>query len=358
MERMTVTDSAAPAQPVVYVLHDNPEWIPPFAAAFEEAGVPLVEWVLDGGSFDLASVPPEGVFWSRLSASSHTRGRASAKEQNRAVVRWLEAHGRRVINGSDVIELEVSKVAQYAALRAAGFDVPKTIAVFGADDLSRRAREMQVPFITKHNQGGKGLGVRRFDSYDEFDLYVQSAEFEEPVDGITLLQEYVVTAEPFITRAEFIDGSFRYAVKVDTSAGSFELCPADACQVGPQSGGSEQRVSDASRRSWGDFSAQAVCAVPGEDEQPAAQFQHRAEITADHPLVAKLEGFLAEQGIEIAGVEFFEAADGRTLVYDINTNTNYNPDVEAQVERSAAWLIAEWMGRELAAVREGALAAA
>lgn len=338
MERMTVSDTAAPAQPVVYVLHDNPEWIPPFAAAFAEAGVPLVEWVLDGGSFDLASVPPEGVFWSRLSASSHTRGRASAKEQNRAVVRWLEAHGRRVINGSDVIELEVSKVAQYAALRAAGFDVPKTIAVFGADDLSRRAREMQVPFITKHNQGGKGLGVRRFDSYDEFDLYVQSTEFEEPVDGITLLQEYVVTAEPFITRAEFIDRSFRYAVKVDTSAGSFELCPADACQV--------------------DFSAQAVCAVPGEDEQPAAQFQHRAEITADHPLVAKLARFLAGQGIEIAGVEFFEAADGRTLVYDINTNTNYNPDVEAQVERSAAWLIAEWMGRELAAVREGALAAA
>lgn len=75
------------ALPSVYVLHDNPEWIPPLREAFDELGVPLVEWVLEAGSVDLSQAPPEGVFWSRLSASSHTRERAHAKDYARAVLR-------------------------------------------------------------------------------------------------------------------------------------------------------------------------------------------------------------------------------------------------------------------------------
>lgn len=324
------------AAPAVYVLHDNPEWIPPLREAFDELGVPLVEWVLESGSVDLSSVPPEGVFWSRLSASSHTRERAHAKEYARAVLRWLESHGRRTVNGGSVVELEVSKVVQYSKLRAAGFEVPHTIAVFGRGDLKARARELPLPFITKHNQGGKGLGVRKFATYDEFDLYVDSAEFEEASDGITLLQEFVESADQSITRAEFVGGEFVYAVRVDTSAGSFELCPADACQV--------------------DFSALAVCAVPGSEtvedaqaaaDQGAAQFRERFDIDAVDPLVVQLRAFLADNGIEVAGVEFIEKADGTRVVYDVNTNTNYNSDVEAITKRSARLALARFLGAEL-----------
>ena len=312
---------ASPVAPAVYILHDNPEWIPPLAAALDAEGVEHHEWSLSGGSIDLGAEPPEGVFWSRLSASSHTRGQEHAKDYARAVLRWLEASGRRVVNGSRVVELEVSKAAQYAALRAAGFDVPETIAVFGTADLSRRARELPTPFITKHNQGGKGLGVRRFDSVEEFDAYVSGPDFEEPADGITLLQEYVTTASPFVTRAEFVGGRFVYAVRVDTSAGSFELCPADAC------------------------------AVPGlgDAAEPAPLFQERDDIDAAHPLIARLEAFLGAQGIEVAGVEFFETADGRLMPYDINTNTNYNSDVEAVSARPAARALAAFLAGELAA---------
>jgi hypothetical protein len=257
------------------------------------------------------------------------------------VLRWLESWGRRVVNGSDVVELEVSKVAQYTALRSAGFTVPRTIAVFGTADLGRRARELPVPFITKHNQGGKGLGVRRFDSVEEFDAYVAGPDFEAPVDGVTLLQEYVVTADPSITRAEFVGGRFVYAVRVDTSAGSFELCPADACAV-PLQG-----------------FAPAACDVPGlagtvdsdgiESITVAAPlFVERHDIDASHPLIAALEAFLRDQGIEVAGVEFFEKSDGTLIPYDINTNTNYNSDVEAVSSRSAAAAVARFLGEELA----------
>ncbi|MGA1835354.1 alpha-L-glutamate ligase [Herbiconiux sp. 11R-BC] len=326
-----MSDSTAP---LVHILHENAEWIPPLAAALDAAGVPFAEWPLTTGSIDISAEPPQGVFWSRLSASSHTRDHEHAKDYSRAVLRWLESWGRRVVNGSRVVELEVSKAAQYAALRAAGFDVPHTIVVFGTDDLKRRARELPTPFITKHNQGGKGLGVRRFDDLAEFDRYVDGPEFEHPVDGITLLQEYITTASPFITRAEFVGGRFVYAVRVDTSAGSFELCPAEACAVPEPSG-----------------FAPAACDVPATATATATAsslFSERHDIDATHPLIAQLEAFLGEQGVEIAGVEFFETADGRLLPYDINTNTNYSPDVEAVSARSAAAAVARFLGAELA----------
>lgn len=315
---------------VVFVLHDNPEWLPPIREAFAVEGVPLVSVLLDEGAVDLGATPPEGVYWSRLSASSHTRDLPQAKETARALLRWIESHGRPVVNGSRVLELEVSKVAQYAALQAAGFDLPRTFAVSGRASLLDAASRLPLPFITKHNQGGKGLGVQRFDSLDEFTGHVQSSQFEAPVDGIELLQEYVPSSEPFITRAEFVGGEFVYAVRVDTSAGSFELCPAEACVL-PAPG----------EAPTAQFAA-ATCEIgaPG-------MFTVRNEITADDPLIRKLAEFLREEGIEIAGVEFIETADGRRVVYDINTNTNYNPDVEAVSSVSAARQVARELGARL-----------
>jgi hypothetical protein len=334
------------SSPRIHILHDNDDWLPPLQAALDAAGFPHTAWSLAGGSIDLKAQPPQGVFWSRLSASSHTRGHAYAKEYARALFRWLEASGRRVVNGSRVVEFEISKAAQYAALAAAGFDVPRTIVVVGREDLKRRALEFPTPFITKHNQGGKGLGVRRFDSHSGFDAYVDGPEFEEPADGITLLQEYVQTAVPFITRAEFVGGEFVYAVQVDTSGGSFELCPAEACAV-PGAAAGQATPNEAAQQGF----APAACEFPGTTGGVAAispLFTKRDDVTATHPLIVRLRGFLADQGIEVAGVEFFETADGRLIPYDINTNTNYNPDVESATGNAAATAVAAFLGRELA----------
>ena len=302
------------SSPAVYILHENPEWFPPLAAAFEAERVPVHEWLLTDGSIDLLEEPPDGVFWSRLSASAHTRGNAQSKEYARAVLRWLEASGRRVVNGSGVLEYEVSKVAQYAALRARGIEVPATVAVFGRQDLARRAREFATPFIAKHNQGGKGLGVRRFDTYAQFDAYVDSPEFSGSPDGITLLQEYLQAAEPFITRVEFVGSEYLYAVRVDTSAGSFELCPADSC------------------------------AVPGAEATGRVPLFQLRQGFDDNPIIRRYRDFLAGIGAEVAGIEFIETVDGRVVAYDVNTNTNYNPDVEAQAPRPGARHVARFLG--------------
>ena len=296
-----------PMQPKVYAIHENPDWWPPFAEAFEREGVPVEQWLLTGtGTLDLDAAPPKGVFWSRMSASSHTRGHLLAKEQTRAVLGWLEGHGRRVVNGRRVLELEMSKVEQHAALQCEGIDVPRTVAVVGTEGLREAARQLPAPFITKHNQGGKGLGVQRFDDHGAFDAAIADGTVEPGPDGMVLLQEYVAPAEPFVTRAEFVGGELVYAVRVATTQG-FELCPADAC------------------------------ALPGD----APLFELRKDHVPPH--LTALRAFLRHNSIEVAGIEYIETADGRVVTYDVNTNTNYNPDVEAQAERSGPGEIARYL---------------
>jgi hypothetical protein len=313
----------------VHVLHENPDWFAPIGAALDAAGVPHEQWLLGDGLLDLGEPPPSGVFWSRMSASSHTRGHQHAKDHARAVLSWLQAHRRRVVNGRAALELEVSKAAQLAALQAAGFDVPRTVAVAGTADLPAAARKLPVPFISKPNQGGKGLGVRLFSGHDEFDAYLASAGCVAPVDGITLLQEYLLAAEPFITRAEIVGGAFVYAITADTARGGFELCPADACAV--------------------DGPAAAPAGLAGDASVPAGPpglFTLRQGF--DHPIISRYEAFARQHDVEIAGFEFIETADGRLVTYDVNTTTNYNAQVEATAPRPALPAVAAFLGRLLA----------
>jgi D-alanine-D-alanine ligase-like ATP-grasp enzyme len=294
----------------VHVLHENPEWMPPFAAAFAAEGVDWDETLVTGGSLDLTAEPPPGLWWSRMSASAHTRGHTAAAEHARALLDLLEAYGRRVVNGRAVLDLELSKVRQLALLRAAGVAVPRTIAVVGdrPDDLLAAAAAIGPPVVVKPNRGGKGLGVTRFDSVDE--LAAALPALDEPVDGVLLVQEYVEPVRPRITRAEIVGGELVYAITADTERGGFQLCPADACAV---------------------------------DGTPASLFALRTE-----PLPAGLadayESFARWHGLEVAGFEFIETADGRAVTYDVNTNTNYNPDVEAVAPRSAARAVARYLG--------------
>lgn len=321
----------------IYIIHENNEWIPPFKEAFDRAGVEFREIFLTQGGINLDSIPPNGVFWSRLSASSHTRDNAFSKEYGRALLAWLESYGRCVINGSSVLELEVSKVKQALLLESffksqgVDFKTPKTLAVFGKTDLINAARSFaknlnNKPFITKHNQGGKGLGVRLFENIEEFRDYVESSDFELPIDGITLLQEYVESREAFITRCEFIGGKFHYAVRVDTSNGAFELCPADACQIDSLDSKSADSKAESTKRP---ALAGAACEVGAGDK-----FSLRKEIDSTSPIVRCLEQFLAVHNIAVAGIEFIESVSGDIVVYDINTNTNYNSTLESKIRES------------------------
>jgi hypothetical protein len=70
----------------IHVIHENPAWLPPLAEAFDRRDPPWVEWNLSCGMVDLNVTPPQGVFYNRMSASSHTRGHSYAAEFTAAVL--------------------------------------------------------------------------------------------------------------------------------------------------------------------------------------------------------------------------------------------------------------------------------
>jgi hypothetical protein len=296
----------------IHVLHENDAWVAPLRAAFGALGVAHEEWFLDTGLLDLTRPPPEGVFYNRMSASSHTRGHTFGPEYAGAVIEWLERHGRTVVNGRRALQLELSKVAQYQALAVHGIPTPETIAVVGTGQIREAAVRLGFPVILKHNRAGKGLGVRLVRSEagleEALEIIASDADpFGQPRDGIWYVQRYIEAPEPFITRAEFIGGRFLYAVRVDTSEG-FELCPADACQIGEG----------------------AVCpaVAPGEKFRIAEGFSH--------PLIHRMEAFLTASGIGVGAIEFIVDRAGQTFAYDVNVNTNYNAEAERRAGREGA----------------------
>ena len=216
--------------PRIHILHENPDWLPPLARALDQRHLPWTDWFLHEGAFDLAASPPNGVFYNRMSASSHTRDHRYAAELTASVLAWLTRWGRRVVNGPAALDLEISKVRQYAALEQHGIATPRTVLVCGRHNVVEAARKHfgDSPVILKPNRGGKGLGVQLFHDPASLAAHVAGGTYEVPVDGLMLLQEYVRSPEPIITRSEFVGGRFLYAVEVDTTGG-FELCPADAC---------------------------------------------------------------------------------------------------------------------------------
>ena len=233
-----------------------------------------------------------------MSASSHTRNHRYAPEYTEQVISWLEFHNRKVINSIDAINFEVSKVKQYLKLNEVGITTPKTIAVLGSKNIIEAARKLNIyPLITKHNRAGKGLGVKLFNNEEELNNYVTGPLFEPSIDGITLLQEYIKPKDGRIRRSEFINQKFLYTVSIDSSDG-FQLCPADECNIGSR------------------------------PEQ--LETSNKFEITDPLPLELQnmFEKFLNSAKIDVAAIEWIESENGKIYVYDVNTNTNYNPEAE------------------------------
>jgi hypothetical protein len=330
----------------IYVIHENSEWVVPLRSAFAEQNLPFEEWYLDKGVLDFSSPPPQGVFYNRMSASSHTRGHRYGPEYTSTVLAWLESYGRRVVNKGRALQLEVNKIAQYAALRNYGVRTPRTFAAVGKENVVKAAASFKGQFITKHNRAGKGLGVRLFNNQKALQDYVNGGEFDDSVDGITLIQEYIKAPEPFITRVEFIGGEFMYAVQVDTSLG-FELCPADSCEIGDAfcpvgTTSTGATPVEASGAATAVAAAPEVLTVP----KPASKFKIVPDF--QHPILNAYKTFLADNSIEVAGIEFIADANGELYTYDVNTNTNYNAGAEAVAGKFGGMrTVAKFLGQEL-----------
>ena len=164
------------SRPHIFVLHENSAWVEPLRRELSAIDAPFAEWFLDQGIVDLRSPPPEGIFYNRMSASSHTRGHRYAPEHTAAVLAWLTRHGRTVVNGERALQLEISKVAQYEALASFDIETPATIAVIGREHIAPAADAIGYPVILKHNRAGKGLGVKLLYSARALEEHLGSRE--------------------------------------------------------------------------------------------------------------------------------------------------------------------------------------
>ena len=302
----------------IYVLHENDAWTAPLLDALAARDLPYATWHLAEGRVTPTRTPPTGVFYNRMSASAHTRDHRYAPELARHVLAWLEAHGRRVVNDSRALALEINKLAQYAALDAAGVATPRTIGAVGRSQVPDAAAELgQWPLILKPNRGGAGAQVRLVETRAQLDAILDDPATPEPLDGTWLVQAYVAASEPCITRCEFIGGRFHYAVRVDTSDG-FDLCPADACAL------------------------------------PSGREKFEILSGFDDPVIQRYQAFMARNGIEVAGIEFVRSPEGAAVTYDVNTNTNYNGRAEVAAGVDAMGRLADVLGAELSRQRRAA----
>ena len=301
----------------IFIIHENEEWLEPLRFHLHDLQVAFEEWHMDRVNLNTLNDPPLGIFYNRMSASSHTRGHQFAPEYTAVVLNWLESHDRRVINNSRALSLEISKSLQYKELIRENINIPHTVFAKGKEKLLYLGKNFKIPFLTKHNRAGRGLGIKLFHDYSSFEQYVNSEKFEDSRDGITLLQEYIKAKTDTIIRTEFVDSKFLYAVQVDISKG-FELCPADVCNLEVE-----------------------YC--------PANATGNKFMILNGffNPILERYQKILKNNYIEIAGIEFLEANNGQLYTYDINTNTNYNSIAENLSDLKGMKSIANFLKREL-----------
>jgi len=125
----------------IYVIHENDAWVEPLRAAFGELGLALRG---NGSSIRACSIfsapPPQGVFYNRMSASSHTRGHRYAPEYTACVAGLA---GRRMAGASSTIPRAgagVSRSRNIAALSNYGVRTPRTLAAVGRGHIIEAAK--------------------------------------------------------------------------------------------------------------------------------------------------------------------------------------------------------------------------
>ena len=155
------------------------------------------------------------------------------------------------------------------------------------------------PALLKPEQGGSGARMFLLNSAAELVRLLNERPDLWLPDNLLLLQEYFeVDAGKGIVRMEFLGGEFLYAMRV-ISHGAFNLCPSETCN--PVSGESH-------------------CAVPETKPAQPVEFHPYPDVPAAAVEAGKT--LMAAGGLDVGGIEYLEAEDGRLVFYDINANSN------------------------------------
>jgi hypothetical protein len=280
------------------ILYEHPDWFRPLFAELERRGVPYEPIDAARHRFDPAAHESGySLVVNRMSPSAWTRGHAGAIFHSLHYLAWLDAIGASVLNGYDAYRLELSKAAQCALFASLGVRHPRTRVVNSAAAAAEAAAELRFPVLVKPNIGGSGAGIVSFASHDE----LIGAELVPGLDGTLLVQEQLPAEGEAIVRVEILDGELLYAIRLLLAAGSFNLCPADYCELPGVADGVSGRGL------------------------PIQRYEPPGEIVDD------VKRIVFAAGMDVGGVEYLvDARDGETYFYDVNALSNFvanAPDV-------------------------------
>jgi hypothetical protein len=212
----------------VGVLYEHPQWFVPLFAELERRGIPYERIHADSLVFDPAELEPRhSLVVNRMSPSAWTRGHERALFSTLHYLDFLERTGTPVLNGRDAYLLEISKARQLSLLASLGIEHPRTRVIDDPARAVEAARGLEFPVVVKPNVGGSGAGISSYSSLDE----LAGAEIELGVDGTALVQEQLPADGDAVVRIEILDGRFLYAIRLQLMPGSFNLCPADYCEL-------------------------------------------------------------------------------------------------------------------------------
>lgn len=290
----------------IAIYHEHPDWFRPLFTELARRGIPHVRVDAARHRFDPGEREvPYSLVVNRASPSAYLRGHGQSTFHTLHWLRHLERLGVPVVNGSVVYGYELSKATQLDALAELGLPFPRSVAINDASQAVAAAEELRYPVLVKANIGGSGAGIARFDTVETLETAVSRGTLDLGIDGVALVQEAAPLRGGHITRVETLNGRYLYAIDVYPEAGSFDLCPADACQT-----------------TAGVELVGAACAVD------AVKRGLRVEgVTPPAEIVAQVERIARHVQLDIGGIEYLvDDRDGEPYFYDVNALSNFVAD--------------------------------
>ena len=290
----------------IAIFHEHPDWFRPLFAELERRGIAYERLAADEHFYDPAETRlPYSLVFNRASPSAYLRGRQQTTFHTLHWLRHLERIGVPVVNGARAYEVETSKALQLDLLHGLGIAYPRARVVNSAAQAVAAARGLRYPVLVKANVGGSGAGIERFDSEEQLRAAADAGTLDFGVDQTALVQELAPLRGGHITRVETLGGKFLYAINVYPAQGSFDLCPADACQT-----------------TTGVDLVRGACAI---DAPKTGLRVERADPPA--AVIRQVEAVVQASGIDVGGVEYLvDDRDGRPYLYDVNALSNFVAD--------------------------------
>ena len=294
----------------IAIYYEHPHWFRPLFAELERRQISYLA-INAGDSFFFDPADPIRKFpllFNRVSPSAHRREAGSVIFHTTGLLAHLERVGTRVINGSRAFSFEISKARQLSLLAQLGLPGPRSRVIHHGADARDAARGLRFPIVVKPNIGGSGAGIARYDSLGALTDAANADTIDLGLDRVALVQELVPMRDGHITRVETLGGKFLYAINVYPELGSFDLCPADACQT---------RDGAALARS-----ATSACPV----DAPERGLRVEA-LLPPNDVIDACEKIARAAGIDVGGIEsMIDDRDGSRIYYDINALSNFVAD--------------------------------